>query len=309
MRDHRTIPGSSVANWSYYHDGQTTAEDEQILTGNLTVTRYGLGARGIGECERQTGTVSGGQHNLTSSTSVWYPVYDGHGNQCGTLSRATNNTYTLANVRTFDAWGNVRRGAGTGDPASPYCGSLGHVQDDESGLLYMRARFYDSVTGRFLSEDPNQKHQNWCVYCANQPVTLNDASGRDYGEGNFWFGAGLGFALLACALCACKGPGAQIGAIAAAAMAVVCFAISLDCCSCVTGQYGTYGAHILSLLTGCFATLIGAISMMTTAASAGLETQACIAVAACLAYSLAVAGALLDQDIDEGNPAGIPLGD
>jgi RHS repeat-associated protein len=180
MRDHRTIPGSSVANWSYYHDGQATAEDEQILTGNLTVTRYGLGARGIDECERQTGTVSGGQHNLTSSTSVWYPVYDGHGNQCGTLSRGLNNTYTLANVRTFDCWGNVRRGATTGDPASRYCGSVGHGQDDESLLVYMRARFYDPASGRFIAEDTGKHDSNWFVYCGQRPNDRQDSTGNDF---------------------------------------------------------------------------------------------------------------------------------
>ncbi len=113
-------------------------------------------------------------------TSVWYPVYDGHGNQCGTLARSTNNAYTFSNVRTFDAWGNVRRGAATGDPASRYCGSLGHVQDDESLLVYMRARFYDPSSGRFTSEDPAEQGQNWVAYGANDPINHVDSTGRGW---------------------------------------------------------------------------------------------------------------------------------
>jgi RHS repeat-associated protein len=176
MRDHRHLPGSTTTDWSYYHDGQTTFEDYEVQGTALTLSRYGLGARGIDECERQTGTVSGG---LGATVSTWYPVYDGHGNQCGTLSRATNNTYTLANVRTFDCWGNVRRGNGSGDPASRYCGNLGHVQDDESLLVYMRARFYDPSTGSFVSEDPNRFGGNWVEYGGQNPLGNSDSSGKD----------------------------------------------------------------------------------------------------------------------------------
>jgi len=95
-RDARSphLPGTTTTDWSYYHDGQTTMEDLQVQGSTSTVTRYGLGARGIDECERQ---VNGG------TTSVWYPVFDGHGNQCGTLSRSGTNSFTLSNVRTFDA--------------------------------------------------------------------------------------------------------------------------------------------------------------------------------------------------------------
>jgi RHS repeat-associated protein len=299
MRDHRTIPGSSVANWSYYHDGQTTAEDEQILTGNLTVTRYGLGARGIDECERQTGTVVGGQHNLTSSTSVWYPVYDGHGNQCGTLSRGLNNTYTLANVRTFDAWGNVRRGNGTGDPASRYCGNLGHVQDDESLLVYMRARFYDPAAGRFESEDTDHAHSNWTLYCGNDPINRSDSSGCDFQEATGWWALGSLFALTAILLSgdiiAAPNTVALAGAIATAALAIACFAAAYDACPLVTNVYGSQGGRIQGLLATALGAFSGMLVTIMVASGAGLQTCADVAVAACCAYDIAVMGALLDQ--------------
>ena len=37
-----------------------------------------------------------------------------------------------------------------------YCGEY---LDDETGLIYLRARYYDSKTGRFISEDIH-----WCFY-------------------------------------------------------------------------------------------------------------------------------------------------
>ena len=37
-------------------------------------------------------------------------------------------------------------------PSGP--GYTGHVNDPESGLVYMQARYYDPAVGRFLSADP-----------------------------------------------------------------------------------------------------------------------------------------------------------
>ena len=62
----------------------------------------------------------------------------------------------MANQRSYGAWGEVRQGATTGGPRARYCGNLGHIQDDETGLIYMRARYYEASSGRFISEDPGQ---------------------------------------------------------------------------------------------------------------------------------------------------------
>lgn len=97
-----------------------------------------------------------------------------------TLARSGNNSYSLGNQRSFDAWGSVRLGAQTGDPSGRYCGNLGHKQDDESGLIYMRARYYEPASGRFLSEDPSRNGPNWVVYCGNNPVGAIDVNGRDW---------------------------------------------------------------------------------------------------------------------------------
>ena len=49
-----------------------------------------------------------------------------------------------------------------------------------SGLIYLRARYYDPSIGRFISEDPirsNKGGGNWYTYCANNPVRFTDPSG------------------------------------------------------------------------------------------------------------------------------------
>ena len=58
-------------------------------------------------------------------------------------------------------------------------GSLGHLSEPETGLIYMRARYYDPATGRFESEDPAKVDKNWFMYCDNNPINEVDLTGRD----------------------------------------------------------------------------------------------------------------------------------
>jgi RHS repeat-associated protein len=131
------------------------------------ITDYGIGARGI----------DGIYVTQNGSTTANYPIYDAHGNMISTLSRQGTG-YATAALRTFDAWGQIRVGAQTGDPKGRYCASLGHKQDDESGLVYMRARYYEPTSGRFVSEDPSMEGRNWVVYCNDDPVNCVDGTGR-----------------------------------------------------------------------------------------------------------------------------------
>jgi RHS repeat-associated protein len=59
-----------------------------------------------------------------------------------------------------------------------YCGSLQHRRDAESGLVYMRARYYEPWTGRFLSEDPAMDGANWYAYCDSDPINFADPQRR-----------------------------------------------------------------------------------------------------------------------------------
>lgn len=104
-----------------------------------------------------------------------FPIYDGHGNNIASLVR-TGSSYALSSQKGYDVWGGVRLGsAGAGNR---YCGNLGHQQDDESGLIYMRARYYEPGSGRFISEDPARDGMNWYAYCENNPINRVDSSGQ-----------------------------------------------------------------------------------------------------------------------------------
>ncbi|RYG98247.1 MAG: RHS repeat-associated core domain-containing protein [Alphaproteobacteria bacterium] len=79
-----------------------------------------------------------------------------------------------------------------GGAKQAYCGSLGHRKDDETGLVYMRARYYDPQVGRFTSEDPARHGQNWFAYCSNDPVNRFDQNGRE--DESTWAILGMSFA-------------------------------------------------------------------------------------------------------------------
>jgi len=95
-----------------------------------------------------------------------------------TLARS-GSTFITGNLRSFDAWGGIRLGPQSGSPKGRYCANLGHVQDDESGLIYMRARYYEPGTGRFISQDPHKNGFNWFDYANNQANCFVDKTGRD----------------------------------------------------------------------------------------------------------------------------------
>jgi RHS repeat-associated protein len=151
----------------YYYDGQMGFEDDYNPSGTITkVTRNVLGARGI---DRISITEN-------SATTHGYPLYDGHGNCRGVLTK-NGTSYGTGNWRTYDVWGSVRSGSATGDPKSRYVASIWHVADDESSLIYMRARYYEPATGRFISEDSAMDGKNWYIYCGNEPVHRVDRTG------------------------------------------------------------------------------------------------------------------------------------
>ena len=74
----------------------------------------------------------------------------------------------------------------TAGGATPTIGFTGHVNDAETGLVYMQQRYYDPVAGRFLSIDPVTTDANTggsfnrYAYAGNNPYTYIDPDGRAF---------------------------------------------------------------------------------------------------------------------------------
>ncbi len=49
--------------------------------------------------------------------------------------------------------------------------------EPETGLYYFNARWYDSNTGRFTTEDPIRDGINWFIYAGNNPLRFVDPTG------------------------------------------------------------------------------------------------------------------------------------
>ncbi len=104
-----------------------------------------------------------------SESLVTLYLKNAHGDVIG----LTAEDGTIDSRYIYDAFGNQLE---TSQDINPfrYCGEY---YDAETGLIYLRARYYDSANGRFINEDPIKDGLNWYVYCGGNPVNLIDPLG------------------------------------------------------------------------------------------------------------------------------------
>ncbi len=167
----------------YAYDGQTMIREmrQNPTTGALVNTAtYFQGIRGT-ECRVDETQVSESYTDPTTNNSgvrgrtSWY-VYDGLGSVVGEV--APDAMGTMTSSPKYDVYGAVRANGGSASSRQGFVGGLEHVTDTETGLIYMRARYYDPSVGRFVSEDPSKNGLSWFAYCGNNPVNLVDANGK-----------------------------------------------------------------------------------------------------------------------------------
>lgn len=98
-----------------------------------------------------------------------------HHDQLGTTRLLTNNNGVTVGTATYDAYG--VKTASTGTMNTPL-GYNGQYTDTESGLIYLRARYYDPTTAQFLTVDPavSLTRQPY-AYVANDPLNGIDPLG------------------------------------------------------------------------------------------------------------------------------------
>ena len=93
----------------------------------------------------------------------------------------TNSAGTITDTYEYDAFGNKINSTGTTPNSYLY---RGEQYDPDLGLYYLRARYYNPLTGRFMSRDledgqrsdPSTLHKY--LYAGGDPVNAKDPSGR-----------------------------------------------------------------------------------------------------------------------------------
>ena len=127
------------------------------LSGGAVQRVYTYGLQRISESQTVNSTA---QNN-------WYG-YDGEGH----VRTLTDSSGTITDSYDYDAFGNVIASTGTTPNLYRY---RGEQFDSDLDLYYLRARWYNPVTGRFLSRDPLDTGNKY-AYAGADPVNRRDPS-------------------------------------------------------------------------------------------------------------------------------------
>ena len=166
----------TVTSTKYYAFGNYE-EEVNTVTG-IKKDYYIYGGDGVAAIYRISGVG-------TNTTSTMYYI---HKDNLGSFDKVTDQSGTVVDSYSFDAWGNRRSvtnwtAAETGVTHLFNRGFTGHEHLDAFGLINMNGRCYDPLLGRILSPDPdlqdpsNIQNYNRYSYCLNNPLKYTDPSG------------------------------------------------------------------------------------------------------------------------------------
>jgi RHS repeat-associated protein len=159
---------STTTTTNYLYDGANSVEDVD-QNGNV-LARYEQTANNIDEPLAQ----------LRSGATSYYQA-DG----LGSVTSLTSSAGTVANTYTYDSFGNLTASTGSLTNRFQY---TGREFDSETNLYYLRARYFDPSSGRFLSEDPIKFGAgiNFYSYVKNQPIDFLDPYGLKCAQVGPW---------------------------------------------------------------------------------------------------------------------------
>jgi RHS repeat-associated protein len=110
---------------------------------------------------------------INGATPVWY-----HHDQLGSTRLLTDTNGTTVSTFTYDPYGNL---SGTTGNATTPLGYAGQYTDPETGLTYMRARYYDPTTAQWLTRDPQVALTREAYgYVGGNPLNVTDPDGMNW---------------------------------------------------------------------------------------------------------------------------------
>jgi RHS repeat-associated protein len=134
--------------------------------------------------------------SMTRGGQTYYYQLDAH----GSVVSLANASGSIVDSYGYDPFGNVT--TSTVGVANPFTYS-GYWQDAKTGLYHLKARWYEPVTGRFLTRDAVQDvvgdplSVNHYLYCKNDPVNKVDPEGSYPSWAHWcWVGGQVAYALV-----------------------------------------------------------------------------------------------------------------
>jgi len=168
-----TYVGDKTIQFSYNGDGIRVGKN---VNGNIEKYLYDTGNHVVLEVNGDGGQIAENIYGIYNVARVvdgesYTYLHNGHGDVVALIDSEEN----AVNRYTYDAFGVILTSTETVENPFRYAG---YWYDSETGLYYLMARYYNSVNGRFLSEDPVRDGYNWYVYCDNNPIIYVDPNGE-----------------------------------------------------------------------------------------------------------------------------------
>ena len=179
-----TASATKVASYTYDPEGLRIAKSAAgVTTSYVYGTDGNLLAKSSGTTTEAyvyaLGKLVGYERIVSGNRARYYTATDSLGSVTGT----TDQGGKLVGRREYADFGSAGMdGAGEDGSLEWYTDK---EWDEEAGLYYFNARWYDPELGRFLTEDPIRDQDNWYVYCGNNPLSRIDQTGLyvEYGPG------------------------------------------------------------------------------------------------------------------------------
>lgn len=173
------VDGSNTYLYGYDVNGIRSLK---LVNGNATQYFTDINENVISEADGEgnmsSEIVYGNQALSRKISGNWYYyLYNAHGDVIG-LTDAQGN---VVNSYEYDAWGTILADNETVANPIKYAGQY---YDEELGMYYLRARYYDPSIGRFISVDKQEGSiiepldMNQYVYCRNNPIMYVDLNGE-----------------------------------------------------------------------------------------------------------------------------------
>jgi len=166
--------GSNEASYTYNANNLRTSKTVNREKTNFVWNGQNLAAENKTDITNTYTYDMTGVHIANQNGTVTSYLKDYHGNIAGKTTKTGAMFNEMGTTMDYDAFGNQWQG----DVPDPF-GYCGEYLDGESGLIYLRNRYYDSMSGRFITEDPIKDGLNWYAYAENNPIIMIDPNGLD----------------------------------------------------------------------------------------------------------------------------------